>query len=179
MGKLFLVILLGMFVVSGAFADQRFETVGGFCHWVTVEGFTNNNDDNEVFFANCENSIRQNQDGTGTGSTVAKVKYPAAAMPFVGEHEFTGAGTGIDCVMVDSNGTQYVTQDWTATYTATVEDLNKFKRAFGTQEGDRKYNLDFDFNEDGVINTLDLSIFRSTVSGKVVYSLACFNGAQQ
>lgn len=160
-------------------ADQRFETTGGFCHFVTPEGFANNNDDNEVFFANCENSIRQTANGDGNGSTLVKVKYPSGAMPFYGEHTYSGADTGVDCVMVDSNNTTYATQDWDSTYSANVDDFNKFKRAFGSQEGDRKYREEFDFNDDGVINTLDLSIFRSQASGTIKYTISCRNGAQQ
>ena len=62
---------------------------------------------------------------------------------------------------------------------ANVDDFNKFKRAFGSQEGDRKYREEFDFNDDGVINTLDLSIFRSQASGTIKYTISCRNGAQQ
>ena len=167
------IMLILMMLSMGAVADQRFETNNGMCHFVTPEGFANGNDDNEVFFANCENSIRQNQNGTGSGSTMVKVKYPAGAMPFVGEYEFTGAGTGVDCVMVDSNGTQYVTQDWTASYEAEVDGLNDFRDAFGTDDSD------YDYNGDGIVNGLDIGIFKSQANGKIEYVLSCFNGAQQ
>jgi hypothetical protein len=169
--KYFIIVL--MMLSFTAVADQRFETVGGFCHFVTPEGFANGNDDNEVFFANCENSIRQNQDGTGSGSTLVKVKYPAGALPFTGKHTFTGAGTGVDCVMVDSNGTQYVTRDWTATYEAEIEGLDDFAEAFGTDDED------FDYNGDGIVNSLDTGFFKQNADGKIKYTISCFNGAQQ
>ena len=170
--KIFTAILL-MFFMTGAIADQRFETVGGFCHFVTPEGFANGNDDNEVFFANCENSIQQNQDGTGSGSTLVNVKYPAGALPFIGEHTFTGADTGVNCVMVDSNGTQYTTQDWTATYETEVKDLDELNDAFFTDDED------FDFNGDGIVDFADLTIFISQTDGKIKYTISCFNSAQQ
>jgi hypothetical protein len=105
-----------MFISVVAVGDQRFETVGGFCHFVTPEGFQTANDDNEVFYANCLNSIRQNADGSGSGSTTINVEYPVGAAPFIDSYETTGADTGVDCVMVDSNGTTYVTQDWNSVY---------------------------------------------------------------
>ena len=93
-------------------ADQRFETVGGFCHFV----LNPENDDNEVFFANCQNSIVQNNDGTGRGSTIIEVKYPFGSAPIEKTLILTGEETGIPCVMVDSNGTTYSTLDWTSKY---------------------------------------------------------------
>ncbi len=97
-------------------ADQRFETVGGFCHFVTPDGFMAGNDDDEVFFANCENSIHQNADGTGSGTTIITVAFPYGDAPFDDTWHETGAETGVNCVMVDSNGTQYVTLDWKSDY---------------------------------------------------------------
>jgi len=168
-------LLVGFIMLNAAaaLADQRFETVGGFCHYVTPEGFANGNDDNEVFYANCENSIRQNQDGTGTGSNTVKVKYPAGAIPFTGEYTFTGADTGVDCVMVDSNGTTYVTQNWTATYEAEVEGLDDFNDAFFTDDPE------YDLNGDGFVDYADLTIFSADAKGRIKYTLACYNGVQQ
>lgn len=112
----FVASLLVIVVAGNAWSDQRFETVGGFCHFVTPEGFQNGNDDNEVFFSNCENSIRQKSDGTGEGSTRVTVFYPMGSQPFVKTHTASGADTGIDCVMVDSNGTTYTTRQWRSRY---------------------------------------------------------------
>lgn len=114
--KAILAGLLALGIVSSVSADQRFETTGGFCHFVTPEGFQNGNDDNEVFYANCLNSIRQNSDGTGNGSTIINVKFPLDSAPFTESYETSFEETGIDCVMVDSNGTTYVSQDWNSTY---------------------------------------------------------------
>jgi len=115
----YLLTLLAALAITfslSTYADQRFETVGGFCHFVTPEGFATANDDNEVFFANCENSIRQTADGSGEGSTKVIVQYPKGAEPFEETYKTSGAETGIDCNMVDSNGTQYTTQDWDSVY---------------------------------------------------------------
>jgi hypothetical protein len=164
-----------MMVATGVFGDQRMETVGGFCHFITPEGFANNNDDNEVFASNCVSSIRQNQDGTGMGSTIMEIEYPAGAMPFVGEYEYTGDETGQECVMVDSNGTNYVTQDWTATYEAKLDskEYEKFKKHFGKKHG--KYDL----NDDGIVNFEDLALLKQNSKGEIEYELACRNAAQQ
>jgi len=106
----------------GASADQRFETVGGFCHFVTPEGFQTANDDNEVFFANCLNSIRQKANGDGEGSTTVKVIYPGSALLFTEDYTTNGPATGINCNMVDSNGTTYTTNDWNSHYHVNTED---------------------------------------------------------
>lgn len=168
----FIIILLSVFV-SIAIADQRFETVGGFCHFVTPEGFATANDNNEIFTSNCVSSIRQNADATGSGSTQVKVEYPANSFPFIGKHKFSGTDTGVDCVMVDSNGTTYVTQDWTAVYDAYVEGLDQFKAAYGTD------SPEFDYNNDGFVNSIDLPIFKQNAKGEITYTLMCRNGAQQ
>jgi hypothetical protein len=133
----YLLILLFAFTLS-AQADQRFETVGGFCHFVTPEGFATANDDNEVFFANCENSIRQNNDATGSGSTLVEVDYPLGALPFTGKFAYSGAETGIDCVMVDSNGTAYVTQDWDSVYESKIK---YHKKTNEPQKAEIKYSI--------------------------------------
>ena len=124
--------IIGITLVFGlatiAKADQRFESVGGFCHFV----LNPNNDDNEIFFANCKNSIRVNDDGTADGSTMHTVSYPKGAEPINASVAMVGAGNhhaaiaqwlstatviaDTSCVMVDSNGTAYETTDWTARY---------------------------------------------------------------
>jgi hypothetical protein len=117
-GFIFIILLCVSMFVS---ADQRMETVGGFCHAVTPEGFATANDNNEVFISNCVSSIRQNADGTGEGSYDVTVTYPSRrALPFTDPRYYTtGAGTGVNCVMVDSNNTTYVTQEWFSRYTVT------------------------------------------------------------
>lgn len=132
------ITIIMLFLASQAIADQRFETVGGFCHFITPEGFQTGNDDNEVFFANCLNYIRQKSDGTGEGTTKVTATAPKNANVIdLVSYSTSGAQTGEDCVMVDSNGTTYVTQDWNSEY-----------KVMGH-------------------------------SGKIEYSLACRNAAQQ
>ena len=143
------------FVTFGAVADQRMETRDGFCHAVTPEGFQTANDDNEVFLSNCVNSIRQDADGNGDGSYVMKVKYPDGAAPFLASYTTSGAETGINCVMVDSNGTNYVTQDWDSTYKV------KIKRYPVRQHGNESKPWTY------------------KKVAEIEYRLACRNGAQQ
>lgn len=147
----YITIVLMLFAATVS-ADQRMETVGGFCHFVTPEGFANGNDDNEEFIANCVNTIRQNQNGTGNGSVLITVDRPTGSLAFVGMYEFSGADTGIDCVMVDSNGTTYVTQDWDSVYNATDGKNHKNKKGKGHAKNH---------------------------GASVTYSLTCRNGAQQ
>jgi len=114
-----IMLLIAICLSGSLYADQRMETVGGFCHAVTPEGFATANDDNEVFISNCVSSIRQNADGTGEGSYDVTVTYPSrSALPFT-DHRYdtTGADTGVNCVMVDSNNVNYVTQEWFSRYT--------------------------------------------------------------
>jgi len=170
--KYILSFTLALFCTA-TIADQRLETVGGFCHLVTPEGFQTNNDDNEMFLANCLNSIRQNADGTGSGSTLVKIKYPANALPFYGEYEYSGAETGVNCVMVDSNGTTYVTQDWDSVYKSEIEDIDDFRDAIGTDDED------YDLNGNGIVDGADYSLWKSEAKAEIKFTLTCRNGAQQ
>lgn len=108
----YLLLSLALLLSTPAMSDQRFETVGGFCHFI----LNAQNDDNEVYFANCLNSIVQNNDGTGNGSTIILVTYPTGSAPISEDITFTGTDTGIPCIMVDSNGTTYQTNDWDSEY---------------------------------------------------------------
>jgi hypothetical protein len=148
--KYFIALCLIAFNVA---ADQRFETTGGFCHFVLgldANGFIAEDsglpidDDNETFFANCENAITVINE-VGQGSTRITVKYANKAdVPLKHSLRLNGADTGVDCVMVDSNNNVYVTRDWNSSYKV---------------QGD---------NGNGNGN-----------SGKVLYKLSCRNGAQQ
>ena len=64
----------------------------------------------------------------------------AGAMPFAGKHKFTGSDTGIECVMVDSNGTEYRTLDWFAVYKASGDD-DDYDGMVDDGEGKIKYEL--------------------------------------
>jgi hypothetical protein len=108
----YIILAVSMIACTSVIADQRFETNNGFCHFV----LNPSNADNEVFFSNCRNSIVQNNDGTGTGTTYIKVQFPVGGAPISESLALTGDETGIACNMVDSNGTQYTTNDWTSEY---------------------------------------------------------------
>jgi len=152
-----------------AVADQRFETVGGFCHFV----LNPDNDDNAVSLSNCANTIVQNDDGTGDGSTRVTVKYNGNYSPLYETLVLSGKKTGIDCVMVDSNGTSFVTRDWNSSYVVKVKDLKEFKAAFGSD------NEEFDLNNDGIVDYADLTLFRARSTIQVNYTLICRNAAQE
>jgi len=158
---------------TALFADQRFETVGGFCHAVTPQGVQDGNDDNEVFISNCLSSIRQNADGTGSGSYTIEVEYPVGAQPFSHNFKTTGAESGIDCNMVDSNNTTYNTQDWYSVYQFEIDDLNKFRKHLG------KPSNKYDYNGNGVVDAQDYSTFIRKTKAEITYTVVCKNGAQQ
>jgi hypothetical protein len=145
------ILAVSMIACTSVIADQRFETNNGFCHFV----LNPNNADNEVFFSNCRNAIVQNNDGTGTGTTYIKAQFPIGGAPIAKSLALTGDETGIACNMVDSNGTQYTTNDWTSEYTLIKHrhkgGLSRFKHRWHD-----KRNAD-----------------------TVIFSLICRNGQQQ
>ena len=118
--RLFFTVLAAI-VSTSVFADQRMETTGAFCHFVTPQGLRNGNDDNELFVSNCVSTIRQRVTGRGYGFVSFEVDYPRNRIRSVftsvsDVYKYTGAETGINCVMVDSNDTTYVTGNWVSTY---------------------------------------------------------------
>ena len=118
-------------------ADQRFETWQGLCHFA----YDVNDDDNEVYFANCKNTIDTHDRGDGAGrlaygTSIVSETYSLQDLTFP---KFTNGGflKGVDasqdvygsnyqvsnapCVMVtsnynaaadDNNETVYITNDW-------------------------------------------------------------------
>ena len=133
--NLFLFLLLLALNVS---ADQRFETNQGLCHFA----YDVNNSDNEVYFANCQNTINTYDAGDGQGrlahgtSTVQQeyellnytfpifssffLKGADANKQIYSDGRYTTA-LNTSCVMVTSNydagadannETVYVTNDW-------------------------------------------------------------------
>jgi len=166
-----LIVIIAMMFSGVISADQRMETVGGFCHAVTPEGFATGNDDNEVFISNCVSSIRQNADATGEGSYDVAVTYPSLnSMPFTAHFKTTGADTGIACVMVDSNNTTYATQDWTSNYQVVNRKAQPAKYAPLTQS----------CNGTSCVSTGGQLISRARPAlFKITYKLECYNGNQQ
>lgn len=174
-----LVIIAGVLATGMAQADHRMELDDSECHFVLPNGITNNNNGDETKESNCPNSLRTNGDGTRTGSVVMKRKYAPGTVPVTDYYTYDSEGTGgIVCNMTDG-GTTYTTNDWKVTYKPKVEDLADFHKSFFTQEGDKNYERDFDYNEDGIIDYQDLTIFQEEATGKVKYTLACYNGVAQ
>jgi len=163
--------IIGIMLSGVVFADQRMETVGGFCHAVTPEGFATANDDNEVFISNCISSIRQKANATGEGSYVMAVTYPSLkSMPFTAHFKTNGADTGIACVMVDSNGTTYATQDWASNYRVVNRKAQpaKYAQSITTCNGTTCIA-----HPGALITPAKPALHRIT------YKLECYNGAQQ
>jgi len=104
--------LLLLLLSFSAHADQRFETVGGFCHFI----LSTQNDDNEVFFSNCQNSITQLDDGSAIGSSIIEMEYPDLMAPVTTDTYFDSFDNDVECVMVDSNGTEYRSRAWRSSY---------------------------------------------------------------
>lgn len=108
----YFVILLGVFIMAGvASADPRMETLDNFCHYI----LSAENTDNEIFMAGCGSRIKV-FDGIAQG--YARVES------IVGEKEIsalrlrpvwiTSKDSDAACAMVDSNGTQYLSDYWTS-----------------------------------------------------------------
>ena len=127
-----------MYFSSNALADQRFENWQGICHFA----YDVNDDDNEVYYANCVNRIKTHDYGDGQGrlaygsSTVKEAWYPESLSTYGRAVKLKGSqanegrnlehtvAADIPCVMVtsnynadadDNNETVYVTDDWVLT----------------------------------------------------------------
>lgn len=139
MNKFMIMMALIMSFGTGTvYADQRFETDGGYCHF----SYDVNDADNEVYFANCLNTIDTYDaaDGQGRlamGDSNVKKKYTVRDATFIqalreGNIFLKGNQAGepygdryttsnAPCVMVtanydagndDQNETVYVSNDW-------------------------------------------------------------------
>lgn len=110
-------------------ADQRFETEQGQCHFA----YDPNDDDNEVYFANCINTINTYSDGgerLAYGVSIVHAETNPIGIPKIVRLQGTAATqqrnyttTNTNCAMVTSNYngdgtnnyTTYNTNDWTLT----------------------------------------------------------------
>lgn len=131
-------LLLALLILNANVqADQRFESWQGLCHFA----YDVNDDDNEVYFANCKNTIDTHNTGDGNGrlaygSSVVTETYSLHDLT-IPKFNSGGLLKGTDadgtiyddsyaisnapCVMVtsnydagadDNNETVYVTNDW-------------------------------------------------------------------
>lgn len=115
--KSFLIILFVSLTVMSftVLADPRIEVVGNFCH----VPFDPADDDNESFLADCGGVVTvENQVADGF-AVVQKTHIPLRALPIrPGEGEtkaeirLSGDDAGFTCTLVDSNGVNYQTTQW-------------------------------------------------------------------
>ena len=133
----YFIFILALLFAWNVQADQRFETWQNLCHF----SYDPEDDDNEVYFSTCQNTIDTHdaQDGQGRlaygTSTVRQVySLPDLTIPKLGLGKLKGADAddtvygdnytsapNTPCVMVtsnydagadDNNETVYVTNDW-------------------------------------------------------------------
>ena len=108
-----IIFLILTFAASLAYADPRMETRDNFCHMILDP----DNTDNEVFVAGCNSQIVADGNGNATGYLKLTRWMPKEeAQAILGDNErrlsFTSGESGTACAMVDSNGTQYNSNDW-------------------------------------------------------------------
>jgi hypothetical protein len=119
-------LLLLLLIPGLAISDQRFETEQGQCHF----SYDPNDDDNEVYFANCVNTINTYDNGAGRlayGTAIVDAPVVSIGIPRKVKLQGTAAvprdgyiTTETDCQMVTSNYngdgtnnyTTYATNDW-------------------------------------------------------------------
>jgi hypothetical protein len=171
----YILLAVTMITYTSVIADQRFETNNGFCHFV----LNPNNANNEVFFANCQNSIVQNDDGTGTGTTYIRVQFPIGDAPIAESLALSGDETGIACNMVDSNGTQYTTNDWTSEYVLIENKGGRDYKHKGERDYKHKGERDHEHKEESDYGRLKHRWHDKNSADTVIFSLICRNAQQQ
>ena len=159
-----------MYFSSNALADQRFENWQGICHFA----YDVNDDDNEVYFANCLNTIKTHDKNDGNGrqaygsayveathavqwETNAKFDMYASKKTLKGadvtssQYDSYQSAPDIPCIMVTSN------------YDAANDDNNE------TVYITNNWVLEIEWKD------FDLA----TYTGTMKYSLNCKNGVAQ
>ncbi len=95
-----------LLLAAPALADPRMETNDDFCHFIEDVG----NTDNEAFLADCGSTIVVDDDaGTATGFAKLVRRLPRGMVESV---TFTNEDGGGACTMVESNGTEYASNQW-------------------------------------------------------------------
>ena len=92
-----------------AHAGPRIETRDNFCHFVDDP----DDSDAEHFISNCPSRITTDNNGIANG--VAYVRRKEPAWTAIQSNTWTYADTGVPCVMVDSNGTEYHSRSFRST----------------------------------------------------------------
>ncbi len=106
-----LILILSLMVMAGtATADPRMEVTDNFCHFILDP----DNTDNEIFLGGCDGKIAV-VEGVATGYVRIVEWMPrqeASALVPKGGVRFTSDDSDAACALVDSNGTQYDSNDW-------------------------------------------------------------------
>ena len=114
MKKLILLTLM-LFLSGNVLADQRFESWQGLCHFA----YDPADDDNEIYFANCKNTINTNDANDGTGRRASgSARVDAEYSIFNGVELGSGALDGISGSNIylkgnATNGTSYPDDKYT------------------------------------------------------------------
>ena len=141
--KHLITLSLTIFIIATANADQRMETWQGLCHY----NYDVNDDDNEVYYANCENTIDTYDNGNGRLAKSSSEKNKTytlkdATFPVIKDFNHIGNATDPEkypgyvvnnapCISVtsnynaaadDNNETVYVTNDWNLEITVSQYD---------------------------------------------------------
>ena len=165
-----------MYFSSNALADQRFENWQGICHFA----YDAEDDDNEVYFANCINTIDTYDAGDGNG----RLAYGSAGVTQKYDPSRDTYPKGItkrgDVVKMKGNA-------------STVGGDNFTVADFACVMVTSNYNADADDNNETVYNTNDWDLVMSASKGKakgkekdkslgglkITYKLNCRGGVAQ
>ena len=162
-------------------ADMRADTANNFGHMVTPQGIATGDADNEIFLGGCPNRIRRQANGTAVGGYRCVVKEMPGFYPVTSPSQASSA-SGIACVLVESNGTTYVSNNWQSRIQITTPELDGVKTCLGeeveSEEDDDEDCGVYDYNDNGIIDGSDFSKTKSLFGATYTYELKCYNGIQ-
>lgn len=106
-----LTIILFTFLASPALADPRMEILDDFCHYILDP----DNTDNEIFLGGCGARIRTvNGKAQGYGLVEAEMANAEISTLKLKNLYLTSDDSDTPCTMVDSNSTEYQSDDWSS-----------------------------------------------------------------
>jgi hypothetical protein len=107
-----IIILAIVLFAAITWADPRIEINDNFCHFI----LNPNNTDREIFVGGCDGRIFTNGNGVARGFIkIVQLLATQEANVMLGaenEYIFTNDDSDTPCTLVDSNGTEYVSDNW-------------------------------------------------------------------